>query len=64
MTANIQLIKASAVPEIEVASGYVLVKGHVNTKRPKKLDFDSYRKEHYRDALDVIEKDACKASSS
>eukprot|EP00971_Amphidinium_carterae_P073266 1448618-Amphidinium_carterae.1 len=52
------------VPEIEVASGYVLVKGHANTKRPKELNSDSHREEHYRNAIEVIEKDARKASSN
>eukprot|EP00971_Amphidinium_carterae_P185529 3683795-Amphidinium_carterae.1 len=53
----------SAAPDEEVASGFVVVERPVH-KRSKELDTDNHKDEHYRDAIDEIEKDVRHTSSS
>eukprot|EP00971_Amphidinium_carterae_P050099 987394-Amphidinium_carterae.1 len=57
----------SAAPDEEVASGFVVVEGtaaSAKNKRPKELDTDSHKDEHYRHAIEELEKDVRQASSS
>eukprot|EP00971_Amphidinium_carterae_P216369 4294901-Amphidinium_carterae.1 len=63
-TVNLQRMEIRADPDEEMASGFVVVDGPVNTKRPKELDTDSRKDEHYYNDIDKIEKDAHHVSSS